>query len=153
MNDKAGAQAEKTVKLAHPFAVTLCKVIVNGNYVNALALKRIKICRQGCHKGFTFTCFHFRNSALVQNDAADYLHIKVLHSKHSPCAFSANCESIRQNIIKRFACCKPVFQNLSLGNKLFVAHFAIFIFKRHNLVCGFLYSLNFLCGIVAEDSS
>ena len=152
VNDKACAETEKTVKLAHPFAVALCKVIVYGNDMHALALKRVKVSRQSGHEGFAFAGFHFGNSALVQNDAADNLHIKVLHSEHSPRALAANRESIGQNIVKRFACGKPVFQNLCLGNKLFVAHFAVFIFKRHNLVCGFLYPLNFFCGIIAEDS-
>ena len=95
MNNKPNGESEKVIKLAHPLAVTLGKVIVNRNDVNALACKGVKIRRESCHKSFAFTGFHFGDSALVKDDTADNLDGEVLHSENTPRRFADNCKGFR----------------------------------------------------------
>ncbi len=72
-------QAEEGVELAHPLRVALGQVVVDRDHVNAAAGKRIQIHRQGGDQRFTFTGLHFGDLALMQNDAADELHVEVPH--------------------------------------------------------------------------
>ena len=84
MLEYADCQTEEAVQLAHPFSVTLCKIFVYGNDMNAVACKCVKICRKCSHEGFTFTCFHFTDTSSVKDDTAYDLHTEMLHSQHTP---------------------------------------------------------------------
>ena len=44
--NKTDAHTEVAVNLTHPLTVSLCKVIVYGNDMYALACERVKICRK-----------------------------------------------------------------------------------------------------------
>ena len=103
MNDKTYAQAEETIKLAHPLGVTLCKIIVDCYDMNALAGKCVKISRKGSNKCFTFTGFHLGDSALMKNYTTDKLNIKVTHTEHTVGSLTANSKSFGKNVIKSFA--------------------------------------------------
>ena len=79
VDNKADGEAEEAINLSHPLAVTPCKVIVDGDDMNALSGQCVEIGRKGCNKGFTLAGFHFGNSALVENNAALKLNGEVLH--------------------------------------------------------------------------
>ena len=143
VDNQTCGQAEKTIEFAHPFAVTLSEVIVYGNDMNALALQRVEVGGQRCHKRFAFAGFHFGNSALMQNNAADYLHAEMLHAKHAPRCLAANGKSIRQDIVQRFTGGKPVFQDLRLRNQFFIAHRLILAFQGKHLIRRFGHAFYF----------
>ena len=103
MNDKTYGQTEVFIQLAHPLGVTAGKIVVDGYDVNAVARKRVEVRGQGSHKGFTFTCFHFGDSALVEHDAADDLNGEVLHAQHTPACLAADGKRVGQNIVGGFA--------------------------------------------------
>ena len=101
VND-ADAQAEELVKPAHPFRVAFGQVVVDGDDVDAFAFERIQICRQRRDQRFSFTGLHFGDPALVQNDAADELHVEVPHVQDAFAGFAHDGESFRQNVLERF---------------------------------------------------
>ena len=104
--NKTHSKAQKVIKLTHPFAVTLCKVIVYSYNVNPFACKGIKVCRKCSNQSFTFTCFHFSNSSLMKNDTTDNLNIEMLHSKHTPGGLTADRKGFRENVVKSLPLCK-----------------------------------------------
>ena len=55
----AYCQSEECVKLAHPFHVSLCQVVVDCNDVHAFSFQRVQIRRECSNEGLTFTCLHF----------------------------------------------------------------------------------------------
>ena len=129
MNDKTYAQAEETVNFTHPFGVTLCKIVVNCYDMYALTRKCVKVSRKCSNKSLTFTGLHFGNSALVKNNTADKLYIKVTHTENTGTCLTANSECVRKNIVKCFSVCKSFFKNRSLCCKLLIIHALVFIFQ------------------------
>ncbi len=77
--DAVNFQAVELVNRSHPFRVTFCQIIVDGNHVYATASKCVEEHRQGCHKRFTFTSSHFRDFPLMQNRTTNKLHVVVNH--------------------------------------------------------------------------
>ena len=103
VNYKTYRKPHKAVKLSHPFGISLCKVIVYRYNMNALPRNGIKICRKGSNQGFTFTCLHFGNSPLMQNDTAQNLNGEMSHTKHSVASLSASGKSFGQQVVERFS--------------------------------------------------
>ena len=133
LHDQAHRQAQPAVKLAHPLAVALGKVIVDGDDVDTLAGQCIQIGRQRCHKGLAFTSLHLGDVAPVQGDAAGDLHREMLHAQHTPCGLAADSEGIGQNIIQRFTVGQLLLQCRSLGLQLGIRHRLILAFQSQHL--------------------
>ena len=68
-------EAKQLVDGAHPFAVTLSKVVIDGDHMDTPAAQGVEINRQGGDECFTFTSGHFRDAAVVQGHAADELDV------------------------------------------------------------------------------
>ena len=126
-------KAEEFINVAHPFAVTLCKVIVNGDDMYAVARKRVEVCGEGSHKGLTFTRLHFRDSALMQNDTADKLNVIMTLAEHAPRCFSYRRKRFGKDIVERFAVCQSALKYFGLTLKGSVVHCGVFIGKRFYL--------------------
>ncbi len=76
------------MNLAHPFGVARGQVIVYGNDVYAAPGQSVQISRQGRHQGLAFARAHLGNLALVQNQAADHLHIEMAHAGRAHARFT-----------------------------------------------------------------
>ena len=150
MNYKTHGKTHIAEHLAHPLGVALCKVIVDGDNVNALSGKRVQICRQGFNKGFALAGFHFGNSSLVKNNSADYLNGVGTHIKHPVAGLPAGGECLRQNVVKGFAVRKALFQHRGLRAKLLLAHIAVGILQRKNLFYKGVNALKLFLRIVSE---
>ncbi len=74
MDDQADFQPQEAVDLAHPLAVALGQVIIDGDNMDALAGQRVEIGGKGGYQGLAFTGLHLRDAALVEHDAAHQLH-------------------------------------------------------------------------------
>ena len=70
-------QPEEIVDLAHPFGVALGEVVVHRHHVHAAPGERVEIDRQRRHQRLAFAGLHFGNASLVQDHAADELHVEV----------------------------------------------------------------------------
>ncbi len=82
--NKPDLKPQKSVNLAHPLAVSFCKVIIYGDYMNPLALQSVEIRRHYSHESFTLARLHFSYSALMQNYTAYYLNSVRSHTQNTP---------------------------------------------------------------------
>ena len=131
--DQADRQAQPAVKLAHPLAVALGEVVIDGNDVDALAGQCIQVGGQGRHKGLAFTGLHLGDVTPMEGDAAGDLHREVLHAQHAPCGLAADGEGVGQDIVQRFAVGQLLLQRGGLGLQLGVGHGLILAFQCQHL--------------------
>ena len=122
LHDEAHGQAQPAVKLAHPLAVALGQVIVDGNDMHTLAGQSVQVGGQGCHQRFAFTGLHLSDVAPVQGDASRDLHGEMLHAQHTPSSLTADGKSIRQDLVQRGASSQFFFQGRGLGLQLRIGH-------------------------------
>ena len=101
VHDDAGAQAEETVELAHPLGVATGEVIVDRHHMHALAGQRIERHGQRGHKGLALAGLHFGDLALVQDHAADELHVIVAHAQHAARGLPHQSKNLGQQIVQR----------------------------------------------------
>ena len=71
------------MNLAHPFAVALSEVVVNGNDMNALSGERVKVSGKRRNEGFALSGTHLGYSALMKNYTADNLNGVVFNADNS----------------------------------------------------------------------
>ena len=150
VQNQTDTQAEEAVNLAHPLAVALGEVVVDGDDMNALAAERVQVRRQGRHERFTFTGLHFGNTSLMEDNAADDLHGEVLHAQHAPARLAADGICVGKDVVKVFALGQSVFENLRLAAKLAVRHRRVLFLQRKHLVTDGLHPLDLTVGIAAE---
>ena len=96
----ADGQAEEPVQLPHPFGVAIGQIVVHRDDMHAIAGQCIQIGRQGGDQGLSFAGAHFGNLAMMQNHAADQLHVEVPHSEGSLAGFTHHGKRLRQQRIK-----------------------------------------------------
>src|SRR5579884_3973730 len=72
-------EPQHAVDGAHPGGVAFGQIIIHRHHVDALAFQSVQIHRQRCNQRLTLAGLHFRNFALVQNDAANQLHVEMPH--------------------------------------------------------------------------
>src|SRR5262245_5502166 len=90
--------------LAHPLCVARREVVVHGYNVNAApARQRIQVSRQSGDESFTFTRAHLRDLALMQNDAADHLHVEMAHAGRTDTSLSNHGKRFRKDLIEHGA--------------------------------------------------
>ena len=77
VHDGAGGESEEAVDLAHPFGVSLGEIVVDGDHVHAAPGEGIEIDRQRGDQGLAFAGLHLGDLALVQDHAADELHVEM----------------------------------------------------------------------------
>ena len=102
VHDDANRQPEERVQLAHPLGVALGQVVVDRDHVHAVPGKCVEIHRKGGDQRLAFAGLHLGDLALVQNHAADKLHVEMPHLEHAPTALARYCESFRQNFVEHF---------------------------------------------------
>jgi hypothetical protein len=73
------AESVEHIERSHPFGVTFCQIVVNGDHVYAVACKGVEEYWECSYKCFTLTSCHLRNFTLMQNDTAEELYIVVDH--------------------------------------------------------------------------
>ena len=72
-------ETERLIEWAHPLGIAPGEIIIDRNDVYAFTDKTVEIDGQRCHQGFPFTSFHLSDFPLVQDDAANELHVKMAH--------------------------------------------------------------------------
>ena len=103
--------------LTHPFSITLCQVIINGNDVNTLAFQCIQVCRKSRYQGLTFTGTHLSDTALMKDDTTHQLYTEMLHTKHSLTSFTYNRKSFRQEVIQGLTFCQTILEFLGFASQ------------------------------------
>ena len=118
--DNTNAQAQKLIQPAHPLGVAPRQVIVDGYDVDAFAFEGIQICGKSSNQRLAFTGLHFRDTALMQDNSADELHVEMTHVENALTYFADDRESIRQQIFQGFSVFESLLEFGGLGVELFV---------------------------------
>ena len=147
----ANCKTEEFINLSHCFGVTFCKVIVYRYNVYAFAVKGIKVCRKCSYKGFTFTCFHFRNSSLMKNNAADKLYTEMAHTHNSPCCFPYCCVCFGKKAVESFSVFISFFKFNCFGFKLVICKSFVSLLIAFYLIYYGGYLFNFLFAVISEN--
>ena len=91
------------------------QVVVDRDYVHALATKRVEIAGHGSNQGFTFTGFHFGDIAVVEGDTPHYLHVIGLLFEDAPGGLAHGSEGVNQDFILAGPVCQCLFKLGSFG--------------------------------------
>jgi len=98
--DDADAEAEKAVDLTHPVRVAAGQVIVDGDDVDALALQRVEIDRQGGHQRLALAGLHLGDAAAMEDHATHELDVERAHMDRAPGGLAGHGEGRNQEIIR-----------------------------------------------------
>src|SRR6185295_9901105 len=94
-------ETKEPMDLAHPLCVAGGQIIVHGHNVDAAATGQcIQVRGQGGNERFPFTCSHLSNLALMENHAADQLHIEVAHTGCANTCFTHRSKCFRQEFVE-----------------------------------------------------
>ncbi len=102
--------------------------------MHALSRQSVEVCGHGCNERLSFAGFHLRNSALMKNYSAENLNSVRFFADGSRRRLPDRGKRLGKDVVKSFACCKPVFEFRRDGGKLAVRHCGIFIRKRVRFV-------------------
>ena len=120
MDHQTHRKAQEPVDLAHPLAVALGQVVVDGDNVNALAGQCVEVNRHGGHQRLAFAGLHLGNAGAVQHNAADDLHGIGFEPQNTPVRLAADGEGLGQNVVQRGAVFELFFEIGGLGLKLLI---------------------------------
>ncbi len=118
VDDHADREAEELVEPAHPLRVAAGQVVVDGDDVNALAFEGVQVGRQGGDQRLAFTGLHFGDLALVQDHAADQLHVEMAHVEDAAAGFADHGEGFDQEVVERGALGDSFFEFNGFGGQV-----------------------------------
>ena len=110
MDDHAYLQAQESVKASHPFGIAFRQVIVDRDYVYALARQRVEVAGQGGDQRLAFAGLHFGDPAFVQHHAAHQLDVEMAHIQDAPAGLANYRESFHQQVVERRALRTSLFK-------------------------------------------
>ncbi len=121
VHDDPDAEAQEPVDSPHPLGVAAGEIVVDGDQVNALAGQCIQVDGQCGDESLTFTGLHLCDGAMVQNHAADELHVEVAHVHRAAASLAAHGEGFGQDAIQLFTVRDALPEDDGLGAQLVVA--------------------------------
>ena len=105
--------------------------------MHTLGRKRVEVNRKRCGERLAFAGAHFGDLAVVQNHAADELHVEVAHTQHAAAGFANDRKCFGQQRVKRFTLIQTFTEFSSLATKLLVGKRLNFRFKLIDLSAAF----------------
>ena len=151
VDDQAHGQAHEAVDLAHPLAVALGQIVVDGDDMDAVSGQGVEIGRQGGHQGLAFTGFHLGDASLMQDNAADELHPIGAQAQHPVRRLPDGGKGLRQDVVQGLALLQALLELRSLGLKLFVGEGAVFLLQSLDLVGDGVDGFQLPLAVGAED--
>jgi hypothetical protein len=88
--------------------------------VHAAAGQRIQVHRQRGDERFAFAGAHFADLAVMQDHAADQLHVEVAHFQRPLAGLAAHREGLRQELVERLATRDALAEFTRFGAQLVV---------------------------------
>ena len=120
VDDHPHLQSQPAVDPPHPLRVALGEVVIDGHHVDAAARNRVEVHGERGSQGLPFPGLHLGDLAVVQDLAADQLHVEMAHAHHAPCRLAADCERLGQQLVERLAIRVAPLELLRLGLELVV---------------------------------
>ncbi len=121
VHDDADAQAQELVDAAHPLGVAVGEVVVDGDDVDALALQRVQVDRQGRDQRLAFAGAHLGDAAVMQHHAADHLHVEVALAERALGGLAHHREGLVEDGIEAAAALDAAAQLVGLGAQRIIA--------------------------------
>ena len=134
MDDKTHGEAQEAVDFAHPLAVALGQIVVDGDDVHAFAGESVEVSGEGGHQSLAFAGLHLSDAALMQHDAADELHPIGTHAQHAVGGLPHGGESLGQNVVGGLATTQALLELGGLGLQLGVGEGFVLLLQRLDLV-------------------
>ena len=119
--DHADRQAEEVEDRRHPVGVALREVLVDRDDVRALAGQRVQVRGQRRDERLALAGAHLGDLALVQDHAADQLHVEVTQPQRAARGLADDGERLGQHVVERLARGELLAELHGLGGKLLVA--------------------------------
>ena len=94
---------EEAVDASHPLGVAAGQVVVDRDDVHALALERVQVGGQRRDERLAFAGLHLGDGPVVQDDAADELHVVVPHLQDAAAGLAHDGKRFGQQVVQRFA--------------------------------------------------
>ncbi len=116
--DHAHVHAEEAVDAAHPLAVALGQVVVDGDHVHALARQRVEVARERGDERLAFAGLHLGDLPGVEHHAADELHVEVAHAERAHGRLTHDGERLLEQVIERLAVLESRAELDRLGGEL-----------------------------------
>ena len=132
--DHADAQAEEVVDAAHPLRVALGEVVVDGDDVDAVAVERVEVARQGGDERLALTGLHLGDVAEVQRDAAHDLDVEVALAEHALGGLPDRGERLGHQVVERLSRLEPLAELLRHAPQFLVAHRGELVLERVHLL-------------------
>ena len=114
--------AHKPVDAAHPLAVALGQVVVDGNDVDALTLNGVEVSGEGGDERLALARLHLGNGALVQGDAAHQLYVEVPLTNGALRRLAHGGERLGQQVIETLAIGVSLTELGRLATQLGIVH-------------------------------
>ncbi len=130
VHDDADGQPEELVDLAHPLGVALGEVVVDGDDVHAAAGERVEIDRQRCDQRLAFAGLHLGDLAVVQDHAADELHVEMALAERALAGLAHGGEGRHQDVVERGAVGDLFLEGLGARAQLLVGELLEFLLQR-----------------------
>ena len=122
VDDAAHGEPQKAVDLAHPLGVATGQIVVDRDDVDALAGERVQIGGEGGHQRLALAGLHLGDPALMEDHAAQQLHVEVAHAHSPDGGLPDHGEGFGQDVVQGLALCEPVLKELGLSPQLLVGH-------------------------------
>ena len=101
--EDADADAERVVDRLHPLRVAAGEIVVDGDEVHGVAGERVEHHGQGGRERLALTGLHLGDRAVVQDHAADQLHVEVAHPEGAPARLAGEGEALEEEVVERLA--------------------------------------------------
>ena len=80
MHDRRNGQPQGVINRSHPLHVAAGQIVVDRDQMRTAPEQGVEIERQGCHQRLALSRFHLGNTALMKDDTAKELAIKMAHT-------------------------------------------------------------------------
>ena len=134
VDNEAHLEPQETVDLAHPLAVALGQVVVDGDNVDPLPRQGVEVGGKGRHQGLALAGLHLGDAALMEDDAAHQLHPVGPEAQHPVRRLPGGGEGLGENVVQSLAVLQALFELLGLCLELGVAHGLVLIGHGLNFV-------------------
>ncbi len=120
VDDDPDGEPEEVVDGPHPGRVALGQVVVHRDHVDSEAGKGVQVGGKGGCEGFAFAGLHLGDLALVEDDPADQLDVKMALSQGPPGSLPHHRESLGQKVVQSLAPGEPLAELRRLALELVV---------------------------------
>ena len=151
VDHQAHGEAQEAVDLAHPVAVALGQVVVDGDDVHPFPGQGVEVGGEGGHQGLAFAGLHLGDAALVEDDAAHELHPVGPQAQDPVGSLPAGGKGLGEQVVQGLAVLIALLELRRLGLELGVGEALVLLFQGFDLLDDGLKAFDFLGHVGAKQ--